>query len=1053
MPFNGSTNTFNIVSELKTQIGNANTRVNVLGYTTSGDGGGGEFYWDSTSTEPDNGGTIFQVTGVTTGRWKRVFSGGTLNVLWFGVKCDYTSSSTTNNVSAINSAIAAAVVLRNAGADSQTAPNIVSLYFPYGKGYRITDTITIPNNISVIADGQIVFDNVANDRPAVVIGDEFLTQRRTYVLDVTNKNPTNWPNDTSNDHNFTTNSIGIKFFNHNACEINVRRSTNFGIGVQFLGGNNVGFAYNEVTLGTIASNKVQVELSGEEFGWCNENNFYGGRLCAFNSPGINNGKSRYGVRITSSDGVYINHNNNNFYKPSFELRGDYASPGVALPILVVHGTQNAFYNCRSENNYQVSTALIRTLNDVTATNVELGYGADGTIEDLGNFPSTIVKRRARKIVEDNYNIVFDTGDLRAKVCPYDLTNTYVSGELFFLSSAGATSDFISAITITPDYIEYSASRAIGVRVDTSINKRFIVKKSTLPSFGGRTGVRCYNSSGEILYSAEVPYVKGYAYQQPSPNSAYGGHYRMGSDSGAPFYFSVSDEVAYIDVFVSGGSPNTVRIKQFQVQALDAAATVITSDKKTGLFATQIPTTGTWNTGDVIYNATPASNNIVLWQCTASGTPGTWVSVFNSNKTVTSVNGNTGDVTVAPSTGGTGYIQNTATLQASSSFFISGQGISNGNFQVRKNGLNDVLGSLTLYNFAATRGVNLQLNGDANPGMSTWVHNGTTWIKRVETLATGSTSFYGNIAISSSNPLLTFDDGVSNDSFIQMVAGRLDFNNGNSYTSFTGNANVGIGTTTPSEKLTIVGNVLVNGGNGVGFFVNGPSSIVRDNSVDIKISTNRVGINTSSAARATLDIIGGIFTENNEGLRIINDGAYIAFYNSANSVRTGFFQMATIGGAILSVEQNQGMSFRTNAQERIYIEPDGDVGIGIHTPATKLDINGQITIRGGSPGIGKVLTSDANGVASWGNITPAPAIIQGNANLVEIPSTWVSVILQHTSNNGFTSLANYPGGYTGRVVTIYNPTNFTFQLSSVTYPAKSVVYILWSSPTTPIFLQV
>lgn len=45
-----------------------------------------------------------------------------------------------------------------------------------------------------------------------------------------------------------------------------------------------------------------------------------------------------------------------------------------------------------------------------------------------------------------------------------------------------------------------------------------------------------------------------------------------------------------------------------------------------LYAQSAPTAGTWNIGDVVYNARPFVNNYLCWICTEAGTPGTWKSV-------------------------------------------------------------------------------------------------------------------------------------------------------------------------------------------------------------------------------------------------------------------------------------------------------------------------------------------------------------------------------------------------------------------------------------------
>ncbi|MDV7394634.1 hypothetical protein RZS08_24840, partial [Arthrospira platensis SPKY1] len=52
--------------------------------------------------------------------------------------------------------------------------------------------------------------------------------------------------------------------------------------------------------------------------------------------------------------------------------------------------------------------------------------------------------------------------------------------------------------------------------------------------------------------------------------------------------------------------------------------------------------------------------------------------------------------------------------------------------------------------------------------------------------------------------------------------------------------------------------------------------------------------------------------------------------------------------------------------RMVIRTNGNIGIGVNNPTAQLHAGGSVRFAGaGTPGVGKILTSDASGNATWG----------------------------------------------------------------------------------------
>ena len=76
------------------------------------------------------------------------------------------------------------------------------------------------------------------------------------------------------------------------------------------------------------------------------------------------------------------------------------------------------------------------------------------------------------------------------------------------------------------------------------------------------------------------------------------------------------------------------------------------------------------------------------------------------------------------------------------------------------------------------------------------------------------------------------------------------------------------------------------------------------------------------------------------------------------------------------------SIRTGGSTNLRLRPGGNVAVGNIEPTEKLDIDGQIRIRGGNPGLGRLLRSDANGVGEWFT----PGVIDSKWDLIEADTT-------------------------------------------------------------------
>ena len=264
----------------------------------------------------------------------------------------------------------------------------------------------------------------------------------------------------------------------------------------------------------------------------------------------------------------------------------------------------------------------------------------------------------------------------------------------------------------------------------------------------------------------------------------------------------------------------------------------------------------------------------------------------------------------------------------------------------------------------------------------WPHGGTGSAGKILSIRQGPY----NEVMGTHNSALTFYTANKDVDYERM---RIEYN-----------GNVGIGTTSPGAKLHVGGTPGVDGimfpdgtvqttaatGGGGDITAVWPGD---DNSLagggeegdvtlwvaDLGITTDKIDDNAVTTAKIAPQIVSSIDGVSNDGGDIDLDagpGITITPDDGANKITisaAGSGDGNTLDQAYDQGEPGAGRTINADAGAVNITGPDGltvngSVGIGTTSPGARLEVAGQIKVTGGSPGAGKVLTSDANGLATW-----------------------------------------------------------------------------------------
>lgn len=279
-------------------------------------------------------------------------------------------------------------------------------------------------------------------------------------------------------------------------------------------------------------------------------------------------------------------------------------------------------------------------------------------------------------------------------------------------------------------------------------------------------------------------------------------------------------------------------------------------------------------------------------------------------------------------------------------------------------------------------------------------------------------------------------------------------------------NLGIGTSSPLHRLHVDDGKLAVGSTSPGTWTtNGSDILLNTGTANSQIILRPNGDGSASNQFVTQPSAGHLFfgSDGLEKVRIAHDGNMGIGTSSpgaklAVNGTSHLFGLVSTGGSIelgglgsgdrstyIDFHGQDGVDYNAriirdpgangvfniiNGSSLLTLNTTGNVGIGTTSPSAKLEVAGQVKITGGAPGAGKVLTSDADGLASWVTPSTSNLAIRRVTAATTVTST-DHTIIANAFDAGYTITLPAPSASTGQILVIRkvdessNAITFTF----------------------------